>query len=161
MKKLVLASAMAMASIALFASPAMRAQDNSGQITIQDPAEFNAYQQATTQTDPAAKAKALADFLTQYPNSVVKKAVLDQEIDAYQAANNPDGALSAAGQLLQLDPSNMKAIFISVYLKKAACQKNIDAATGDSKDPATCDDAGTLAAKGLTAPKPAGTDDAS
>ena len=160
MKKLVLAAAMAIASIALFASPAMRAQDNSGQITIQDPAEFNAYQQATTQTDPAAKAKALESFLTAYPNTVVKKAVLDQLIDLYQATNNPDGAVGAAGRLLQLDANNMKAIFISVYLKKAACQKNIDPTTGDSKDPQTCDDAAALAQKGLTAPKPAGMDDA-
>ena len=119
MKKLVLASAMALSSVALVASPALRAQDNSGQITISDPAEFNAYQNASTQSDPAAKATALEGFITQYPNSVVKKAVLDQLMDTYQAANNPDKALDAATRLLQLDASNMKAIFISVYLKKA------------------------------------------
>ena len=51
MKKLVFASAMALASISLVSTPALRAQD-AGQITIQDPAEFNAYQNAITQTDP-------------------------------------------------------------------------------------------------------------
>jgi len=160
MKKLVLASAMALSSVALVASPALRAQDNSGQITISDPAEFNAYQNASTQSDPAAKATALEGFITQYPNSVVKKAVLDQLMDTYQAANNPDKALDAATRLLQLDASNMKAIFISVYLKKANCQKSVDPATGDSKDPQTCNDAAALAQKGLGAQKPAGTADA-
>ena len=160
MKKLVLASAMALASvsIALVPAPALRAQEASGQITISNPAEFNAYQNAITQTDPKAKAAALEDFLKTYPQSVVKKAVLDQLIDTYQQLNDPDQALSAATRLLQVDPTNPKAIFISVFIKKNECQKSIDA-TGDSKDPQTCDDAAALAQKGLTAPKPAGTSD--
>ena len=114
MKKLVLASAMALASVAFVSSPTLRAQDNSAQITISDPAEFNAYQNASTQSDPVAKASALEGFLAQYPNSVVKKAVLDQLTDSYQATNQPDKALSSASRLLQLDPNNMKAIFISL-----------------------------------------------
>ncbi len=161
MKKFVLVSAMVLAVVAYFATPALRAQDNSGQITIQDPAEFNAFQQSSTQTDPAAKASALEGFLQAYPNSVVKKAVLDMLMDAYQAARQNDKAASAGTRLLQLDPNNMKALFVTVYLKKAACQQNIDPATGESKDPQTCDDAATLAQKGLTAPKAAGMDDAS
>ncbi|HEX4757142.1 MAG TPA: hypothetical protein VH308_04135, partial [Terracidiphilus sp.] len=76
MKKLVLASVMALAGICLASAPTLRAQ-NSDQITIQNPAEFNAYQQASTQSDPAAKASALEEFLKNYPQSVVKKAVLD------------------------------------------------------------------------------------
>ncbi len=162
MKKLVLASAMALASVALIAGPSLRAQENSGQLTIQDPAEFNAYQNAVTQTDPAAKASALEQFLTTYPNSVVKKAVLDQLIDVYQQTNPPetDKALSAASRLLQLDPNNMKAIFISVYLKKTQCQRSIDPSTGDAKDPQSCDDAAVLAQKGLGVSKPADIADA-
>ena len=161
MKKLVLASAMALASIALVASPMLIAQaSNSDQITISNPAEFNAYQNAITQTEPAAKASALENFLTQYPQSVVKKAVLDQLIDTYQQMNQPDKTLSAASRLLQLDPNNMKAIFISVYLKKNECQRNIDPSSGDSKDPQTCNDAAALAQKGLSMPKPAGASDA-
>lgn len=162
MKKLVLASAMALASVALVAGPTLRAQENSGQLTIQDPAEFNAYQTAITQTDPATKASALEDFLTKYPNSVAKKTVLDQLVDAYQQTNppQPDKALSAASRLLQIDPNNMKAIFISVYLKKTECQRSVDPATGDSKDPQSCDDAAVMAHKGLGVSKPAGTADA-
>jgi len=160
MKKLVLASAMALAGLSLVSTPALRAQDSS-QITIQDPAEFNAYQNAITQTDPGQKAAALEGFLQTYPQSVVKKAVLDQLIDSYQALNQPDKVVGAASRLLQVDPNNMKAIFVSVYVKKQQCGRpeNIDA-SGSSTDPQTCDDAAALAQKGLTAPKPAGTSDA-
>ncbi len=158
MKKLVLAFAMALASATLVSAPALSAQDSSGQITISNPAEFNAYQNAITQTDPKAKAAALEDFLKTYPQSVVKQAVLDQLIDTYQQLNDPDQALSAATRLLQLDPTNPKAVFISVFIKKNECEKNIDA-TGSSKDPQTCDDAAALAQKGLTASKPAGSSD--
>jgi hypothetical protein len=151
---------MALAGLSLVSTPALRAQDSS-QITIQDPAEFNAYQNAITQTDPGQKAAALEGFLQTYPQSVVKKAVLDQLIDSYQALNQPDKVVGAASRLLQVDPNNMKAIFVSVYVKKQQCGRpeNIDA-SGSSTDPQTCDDAAALAQKGLTAPKPAGTSDA-
>jgi tetratricopeptide (TPR) repeat protein len=162
MKKLVFASAIALASVSLVSAPSLRAQGqgNSDQLTIQNPAEFNAYQQASTQTDPAAKAAALESFLQTYPQSVVKKAVLDQLIDTYQQLNQPDKALSAASRLLQIDPNNMKATFLSVYVKKGQCQKNVDPQTGKLSDPSPCDDSATLAQKGLTAPKPAGMSDA-
>ncbi|HEV2484333.1 MAG TPA: hypothetical protein VGT08_02280 [Terracidiphilus sp.] len=154
MKKLVLASVMALSSICLVTAPTLRAQaaQNSDQITIQNPAEFNAYQTASTQTDPAAKSKALEDFLTAYPQSVVKKAVLDDLIDTYQKMGDADKQLSAASRLLQLDPANMKAIYISVALKRGQCLKTSDAQV--------CDDAAALAQKGLTAPKAAEVSDA-
>jgi tetratricopeptide (TPR) repeat protein len=151
MKKLVLASMMALASICLVSAPTLRAQD-SGQLTIQNPAEFNAYQTASTQTDPAAKATALESFLTAYPQSVAKKAALDELIDAYQGMADADHALSAASRLLQLDPNNMKAVYLSVFIKRGQCLK--------ASDPQTCDDAAALAKKGLTVPKAAGVTDA-
>ena len=52
----------------------------------------------------------------------------------------------------------MKAIFVSVYVKKTQCGKSLDA-SGVTADPQTCDDAAALAQKGLTAPKPAGMSD--
>ena len=61
MKKLVLASVMALASISLVSAPTLRAQD-SDQITIQNPAEFNAYQNASTQTDPKRQGRGSGDF---------------------------------------------------------------------------------------------------
>ena len=151
MKKLVLASVMALASVSLITVPTLRAQDSS-QITIQNPAEFNAYQQASTQTDPKAKAAAEEAFLTAYPQSVVKKAVLDDLIDAYAAVGDADNELSAAARLLQVDPNNMKAIYVSVALKRTQCLK--------AADPQVCDDAAALAQKGLTTPKGADVADA-
>jgi hypothetical protein len=150
MKKLVFASVVALASISLVYLPSLRAQD-SEQITIKDPGEFNAYQNATTQSDPKAKTTALENFLTTYPQSVVKKAVLDMLVDNYQGLNDTDHILSAASRLLQLDPNNLKAILYSVLVKKGQCGKTSDAQT--------CDDAAALANKGLLVPKPAGTSD--
>ncbi|MGA3032016.1 MAG: hypothetical protein ABSD70_01960 [Terracidiphilus sp.] len=158
MKKLVFATAMALTGMSLVSTPALRAQDAGQNIQIQDPAEFNAYQSASTQTDPAQKCTALESFIKTYPQSVVKKLVLDQMIDCYQQSNNTDGALGATSRLLQVDPNNMKAIFLSVYLKKQQCAKSVDA-TGVATDSQTCDDSGALAQKGLTAPKPAAMSD--
>src|ERR1035441_6252770 len=108
MKKFVVATVMALASLSLVPAPTLRAQDS---ITIKDPAEFNSYQMATTQSDPKAKAAALETFLTQYPQSIVKKAVLDMLVDTYQGIGDADHVLSAANRMLQVDPANMKAIF--------------------------------------------------
>jgi tetratricopeptide (TPR) repeat protein len=158
MKKLVFATAMALAGISLVSTPALRAQDSGQTIQIQDPAEFNAYQNYSTQTDPAQKCAAGESFLKTYPQSQVKKEVLTGMVQCYQQSNNPDGALGAATRLLQLDPGNMPAIVVSVYLKKQQCAKSLDA-SGVSSDAQTCDDAATLAQKGLTATKPASTSD--
>jgi tetratricopeptide (TPR) repeat protein len=156
MNKLVFASAMALASISLVSSPALQAQD-SGQISL-PPDQFNSYQNAMTQTDPAQKAAALEGFLQAYPTSPVKNTVLDNLIDVYNQLNQPAKAIDAANRLLQVDPNNMKALFASVYLKKQQCASTLDA-SGVTTDPQTCNDAAALAQKGLTAPKPAATSD--
>jgi hypothetical protein len=153
MKKLIVASALVLAGTILVSSPALRAQDP-GQITIQDPAEFNAFQNASTQSDPAAQSAALESFLSTYPQSVAKKNALDALIDSYQKANQPEKALSAAARMLQLDANNFKAIVLSVFVKKFQCGKSLDP-SGVTTDPQTCDDAGALALRGLNAPKPA------
>jgi tetratricopeptide (TPR) repeat protein len=150
MKTIVFASVMALASFSLVAAPKLHAQDQP--IQIKDPAEFNAYQMFSTQTDLKAKTAAGEQFLKSYPQSQVKNAVLDALIDAYQQLGDNDNALSVATRLLQVDPNNMKALSISVYIKKMQCAKTSDAQT--------CDDAAVQAQKGLQTPKPAGVDDA-
>jgi hypothetical protein len=150
MKKLVFASVMALASVSLVSAPTLRAQQDS--ITIKDPAEFNAYQMFNTQSDPKTKAAAGESFLTAYPQSVVKSAVLDGLIDAYQAVVDDDRALGAATRLLQVDPNNMKAILVSVLIKRKQCTRSHDAQT--------CDDGAALARKGLGTPQPTGTSNA-
>src|SRR5580658_938121 len=162
MKKLVFASAMALAAICLALAPQMPAQapaSDAGQVSL--PADqYNAYQNAITQSDPAAQAQALENFLKTYPQTQIKKTVLDQLIDAYQKAGNTASALDAANRLLQVDPNNAKAILISVYLDVAACKKTVDPQTGNLSDPQPCDNAAIGAQKGLTLSKPADLDDA-
>jgi hypothetical protein len=162
MKKLVFVSAMALAAFCLVHAPQVPAQapaQDAGQVSL--PADqYNAYNTAITQTDPAAKASALESFLTTYPQTPVKKTVLDQLIDAYQQAKNLPKALDAAKRLLQLDANNMKAIFISVFIETTQCKQGVDPQTGDLKDPQPCDDASILGEKGLGATKPAETDSA-
>jgi tetratricopeptide (TPR) repeat protein len=149
MKKFVFASVMALASLSLVYAPTLRAQDQQGgTIQIKDPAEYNAYSMATTQSDPKAKAAAIEDFLTKYPQSVVKKTLLDTLIDTYQGLGDLDHALSAATRMLQIDPDNLKAIYFSVYVKKGQCAK--------TSDQQACDDTVALAQKGLNAKAPAG-----
>jgi hypothetical protein len=140
---------MAMASIGSVYVPSLHAQDST--ITIKDPAEFNAYTAANAVTDPKAQAAALESFLTTYPQTVVKKSVLSSLIDLYQGLRDADNTLSAATRLLQVDPTNLGAIYYSVLIKKNQCAKTSDAQT--------CDDTAALAQRGLVAPKPADTKD--
>jgi len=154
MKKIVLASVMALAVIGLVSAASLRAQDT-GTITIKDPAEYNAYSQATTQSDPKAKAAALEIFLQAFPQSVVKADVLKMLLETYQGLGDADHALSAASRLLQVDSANMEAIFLSVAIKMQQCKKGLDPKTGFATDPQPCDDAAALSQKGLTVPKPA------
>jgi len=152
MKSFVSVLVMALVGIGLVSTPAFQALGQT--IQIRDPAEFNAYQNFITQTAPAQKCAGGESFLQTYPQSVVKKTVLDQMIDCYQQLNQSDNALSAASRSLQADPNGMKAIYISVWIKKNQCAKSVDA-SGYATDLQTCDYAGALAQEGLTVPKPA------
>jgi hypothetical protein len=155
MKKLVFASVVALTSVCLVAGITLRAQD----ITIKDPNEFNAYKMADGQADPKAKAAGLESFLQTYPQSVVKATVLDSLLNTYQQLNDTDGVVKTASRLLQIDPNNMKAIFLTVVVKESQCKKSVDQKTGKSTDPTTCDDAAAMATKGLATPKGAGVSD--
>jgi hypothetical protein len=153
MKKVVIASLLAFASSSLALMPAALAQASGSQpsqITIKDPAEYNAYTSAIGQSTPAAKAAAIEGFLSQYPNSVVKPEMLEQLVGAYQATGDTAKTFDAAKRLLQVDPSNLRALTFVVYVEKAQ-------ANGDQ---AKLDDAAANAAKGLSASKPASMSDA-
>jgi hypothetical protein len=153
MKKVVLVSVLAIASSALCLQPAALAQDQSSQssqITIKDPAEYNAYTSAIGQPTPAAKAAAIESFLQQYPNSVVKGDMLEQLVAAYQATGDTAKTYDAAKRLLQVNPNNLRALIFVVYVEKQQ-------ANGDQ---AKLDDAASLAQRGENATKPAGMSDA-
>jgi hypothetical protein len=164
MKKFLLASVFAsvsapvlfVAGLSVITAPNTLAQAASGstdQITIKDPAEFNGYSNCTTQTTPQAKASACEAFLTQYPQSVVKKAVLDAVVDAYSQFD-PVKAVDAAKRLLQIDPNNLKSMYLIAAIDKQ------QAAANPAQAPQLLDDAAAEAAKGLAATKPTDVKDA-
>jgi hypothetical protein len=150
MKKFLFASVMALAAFGFVPAQRVQAQD----ISIKDPAEYNAFQMFSSQSDPKQKVAAGESFLKQYPQSQVKNLVLDALIDASQQAGDPASVVKYSQALLQVDPNNLKAILYSVLIKKQQCS----AANGT--DQATCDDAAALAQKGLALQKPAATSDA-
>ena len=155
MKKLVIAS-IALAGLcsgAVLSLPALaegangqaaaQGAANCSQITIKDAAEYNAYANATSQSDPRAKAAAIEAFLTQYPNSVAKNEMLGDLMGAYQAAGNVPKMLDAAKRLLQADPNNLRALTTVVYLDHMSANGN----------QAMLDDAAAVAQQGLNAKK--------
>ncbi|MBV8438348.1 MAG: hypothetical protein JOY95_12630 [Silvibacterium sp.] len=153
MKKVVFASLLAVATSVLSLPVAALAQDQgsqSSQITIKDPAEYNAYTSAIGQSTPAAKAAAIESFLQQYPNSVVKAEMLEQLVGAYQATGDTAKTYDAAKRLLQVDPNNLRALIFVVYVEKQQ-------ANGDQ---AKLDEAAALAQRGQNATKPANMTDA-
>ncbi len=147
MKKFLFASVLAIASSTLCAVPRVYAQD----LSIKDPAEFNAYQNAIGTSAPAAKAAALEDFLTKYPNSVAKNTVLTTLLLTYQQAGDQPNMLKTAKRILDSDPQNLRAAFVYVYLTKASATKpGVDPATAQSQ----LDDAAKVATAALAVTAP-------
>ncbi len=172
MKTIAIASLLAVATSSLCATPAVWAQTDAQpaqaaaqpggqaapgqQITIKDPAEYNDYSNAISQSSPAAKAAAIEAFLTKYPNSVVKQDMLEQLMTAYQQSNNLDKTVDAANRLLQVAPNNLRALAIYVYIKKSQAAGKTTPADAQP----LLDDASAKAQTGLNAPKPANMADA-
>jgi hypothetical protein len=158
MKKFLLASVFASASAPVFmlagfsiaAAPAVVAQSpsDSGAISVKDPAEYNAYQNATTQSTPQTKASASEAFLKQYPQSVLKKSVLEGLVDDYSAFDQAK-TVDAAQRLLQIEPNNLKAMFLIAFIEKQ------EATATPAQASQLLDDAAAEATKGLADTKPA------
>src|ERR1041385_4964179 len=133
MKTSLIAVVLALACVAAAQQPAPSgapAQGSSAQgPVIKDPAEYNAYVGAIQQQDPNAKISGLEAFVTQYPNSVVKKDALEALMGAYQSTNNGAKMGETADRLLQTDPNNMRALALMAYTKRMQVQGNQDVAT--------------------------------
>ncbi len=152
MKKSVLASLLALASIFPGSVSMVYGQGaQSGQITIKDPTEYNDYTNAVGQSTPAAKAAAIETFLTKYPNSVVKNDLLEVLMASYQQAGDMDKTLSTADRLLAVDPGNLRALAISVYIEKSQAATKTTPADAQP----ILDKAAAQAQTGLSATKPA------
>ena len=87
--------------------------------TIKDPAEYNAYVNASGQTNPAQKAQALEAFLQTYPNSVMKEEALVSLMSAYQQAGDTQKMIDAANRVLAVNPNNVRALAVLTYYYRA------------------------------------------
>lgn len=157
-KKVLYVTVLALASSAIGAAPMMmQAQAAApGTITIKDPAEYNAYNSAINQPTPQAKESAIEGFLEQYPDSVVKEQVLEILMDAYMHTGNTDKALDTSRKILQIDPTDLRALVTGTYVLKAEA--------GQKTNPADAlpllDEAAKDAQAGLGAAAPEGGDTA-
>jgi hypothetical protein len=151
MKKVVLASLLAAITVAPFvvAKPSLAQAPGSGVQMSQE--EYAKYNNALTQTTPAAKAAAFEDYLKSYPNSAVKADVLGQLMFAYNQTGDEGKTLDAADRLLAIDPNNLRALTLEVYYRRLDADKLTDPAAKQ----AALDKAATYAQTGLNAPKPA------
>jgi hypothetical protein len=160
MKKVVFASLLAVAaavpvaSMAYAQQPAAAAGAN-GQVQMSED-EYKDYNAANTATAPAAKAAAFEAYLVKYPKSAVKTDVLNQILFNYSQVGDEAKILSAADNLLAVDPNNLRALTFEVYYRRGDADKLTDPAAKQ----AGLDKAATYAQQGLSAAKPEGTSDA-
>jgi hypothetical protein len=117
--------------------------------------EYAVYNNAMTQTDPQAKAAALDQYLTQFPQSAVKETVLETILALY-AQTNAAKAGDAADRLLVVDPNNITALYLETLIHKGQAGSLTDATAKQ----AALDSAASYAQKGLAAPKQACMSDA-
>jgi len=127
-----------------------------GQIVMQ-PEEQAVYAAADKLDQPAAQAAAFEAYLVKYPQSSVKNYVLLKIMFDYYQVPDPAKAMTAADNVLAVDPSNLQAYVINVAFRRgAAADPKTDAATKQTD----LDQAATYAKKGLDVakgPAPAGT----
>jgi len=90
------------------------------QKTIKDPAEYSAYITAYNTPDPAQKAAAMEAFVIGYPSSIVRVDALEQAMAAYQTLGAQAKVLSSAQRILSVDPDNVRALAIVVFIKRNA-----------------------------------------
>ncbi len=156
MKKAMFASILAVAAVtAPFCMAQAPAAAAAGQVQL-SPDEYAAYNNVTTATDPAGKAAAAETFVTKYPQSTVKGAVLEQLAVAYYQAQNLPKALDASDRLLQTDPNNIRGLIIETTVLKQQGDTAVDAT---ARQP-LYDKAASFAQRGIDAPKPAAVDQA-
>jgi len=156
MKKSVFASLLALATLFPGTVSMVYAQGaQSSQLTIKDPTEYNDYTNAVGQSG-AAKNAALEQFLTKYPNTVVKNDLLEVLMVAYQSSGDTAKTLATADRLLASDPGNLRALFIEVYTEET--QAHGKSSPADAQP--LLDKAASQAQTGLNATKPPGMADA-
>ena len=140
MKKVVVASFLSV-SAALVSDSTLWAQaaPAGGQVQM-DAKEFAEYDNAVNkQTTPQTQAPALETYLKDYPNSAVKADILQRLMLDYfgifqGSASAADGAkaVSAADNVLQIDPNNIRADYVEVVTRRTLAEALTDAAARQS-----------------------------
>jgi len=127
MKKILVTVVLGVAALAAAQIPSPPAQSQpaapatQGPV-IKDPQEYYAYVSAIGQKDPAAQISGLEAFLTQYPNSIMKTAALQQLMGDYQQTGNQPKTIDAATKLVAADPGNERALFLLAYFDRLKAQ---------------------------------------
>jgi len=93
------------------------------QKVIKDPAEYNAYLAALNTPEPAQKAAAMVAFVGKYPDSVMHADALEQAMAAYQQSGDQAKVEETAGEILKLNPDNVRALAIITYLQRHRATK--------------------------------------
>lgn len=134
-KLLVILLVLAFAALALPQQPASDQTARPAQSTgpsqpktpeIKDPAEYNSYVSAIQNPNLPQKISGLEDFITRYPNSVVRKDALEVLMAAYQESGNPAKTDETAQKLLQIDPTNVRALALLAYTARGSAAQGQD-----------------------------------
>jgi len=72
--------------------------------------EFEAYNAAAAQTDPAALEKAADDFAAKYPQSELRALLYTTAMQRYQQANNAEKMIEMGNKVLAIDPDDPAAL---------------------------------------------------
>ena len=80
---------------------------------ITDVAEYNFYVSTLNEKTPATKLQLLDQFLTKYPNTVVKEQALEVKMNTLQQVGQ--SSEPAARQLLEVNPNHLRALFWVSY----------------------------------------------
>ncbi|HVP53055.1 MAG TPA: hypothetical protein VMT05_13135 [Terriglobales bacterium] len=126
MKKSLVTLLLALAALAAAQQPAapaaQPAQPQQQKKEIKDPAEYNSYIAALRESNPQAQAQAFENFLQQYPKSVVKEDALEQLMAAYEKLGNAAKTTETASRILQVNPSNVRALALLAYTSRASAE---------------------------------------
>jgi hypothetical protein len=149
MKKVVLASLLAVAGAGLSASFTFAQQPAASGVQMSQ-AEYAAFNKANAETTAAGKAAAFEAYLKDYPDSSVKEDVLGQILFADSQIPDQAATLNAADRLLAINPNNVRALVFEIYYRRVDGDKMADPAAKQ----AALDKVAAYAQQGLNATKP-------
>src|SRR5271163_4711794 len=110
-----------LAGSVLLGQPAFAGQDAGASKQPYTMAEYNAYQAAAAEKDPATKIKLLDDFVSKYPNSELLKYVYPLYYQAYFAQKNYPRVIEYADKTVALgDKLDVTAKYNAQYAHVAA-----------------------------------------